>query len=108
MNVYNGDTSGLSVEQSDKKYVTLPAWVWVFVVINLLLPVLPILAVGEVGFFLPIFFGLVGAMLCVRVLKTSLPVFAKFFRCVVITLTTWMFFFVLLIFVVIFIAASRA
>lgn len=76
--------------QSGKAYVQRPAWVMVFFVICILIPIV------SLGGALPALFGLGGAGLCVSVSKTSLSVFIKVILCIGISLLAWFLWFLLI------------
>ena len=70
--------------RSGKKYIQRPAWVVVF---SILCVVIPIISVGGM---LPVFLGLAGISLNVSASKTSLPLAARLALCIVITGLAWL------------------
>jgi len=78
--------------QSGKKYIPRPAWVLVFAVMCLLVPVI------SLGGLIPAVLGFGGTAVCVSVSKTDLPSIAKVIICVIITLAAWLLVFASAIF----------
>lgn len=77
--------------KSGKKYVPSPAWVVVFSILCLLIPII------SLGGALPALLGCGGLALCVSVSKTSLPSAVRVILCTLITLLAWVLWFVLII-----------
>ena len=77
--------------QSGKQYVQRPAWVTVFAIICVLIPIV------SLGGALPAILGFAGAALCVSVSKTSLPAALRLILCTVITLLAWIVWFLLIV-----------
>ena len=77
--------------QSGKQYIQRPAWVMVFAIICILIPIV------SLGGALPVILGLGGAALCVSASKTSLPTITRVFLCTAVTLTAWLLWFFLII-----------
>jgi len=77
--------------QSGKNYIKRPAWVLVFAIICILIPIV------SLGGALPFVIGFLGATLCVSVSKSSLPTAARVILCLVITVIAWLLWFLLII-----------
>ena len=69
--------------RSGKKYVARPAWVLVFAVLCILLPIV------NLGGFIPVVLGLVGMGACVALSRKDMKTVPKVLLCVAITLAAW-------------------
>lgn len=69
--------------QSGKKYIERPAWVMIFVILCILIPVL------SLGGALPVLLGLGGAAICVGASKADLPMAVRILLCIAITALAW-------------------
>lgn len=76
--------------QSQKPYIPRPKWSIVFVILCILIPII------SLGGALPAVIGVVGALACVQISKTSLPVAARIALCILITAAAWVLWFVLI------------
>ena len=79
--------------QSGKKYVARPAWVLVFVILCIAIPII------SLGGLLNMLFGLGGMSACVAVSKTGLPTIARVLLCVLVTLVAWGCWFLLVLWI---------
>ena len=74
---------------SGKKYVPRPAWVWIFAILCLAIPII------TAGGAIPAVIGFGGAMACVALSKTELPTVVRVFLCIFATGTAWLLLFLL-------------
>ena len=77
--------------QSGKRYVTRPTWAVVFGLFNILIPVV------SLGGLIPAVLGILGAMACVGVAKSQLPLAVRVVLAVVITAFAWFLWFLLIL-----------
>lgn len=78
--------------QSGKTYIQRPAWSMVFIVLNVLIPIVSL--GGLINFLL----GIGGAAICVGTSKSAMPNAVKIVLCIVITAAAWAIWFALLLF----------
>lgn len=76
---------------SGKRYVKRPSWVWIFVVLSLLIPIV------SMGGALPAVFGMGGACACIGLSKQPIPAAVRILACTAVTAAAWILWLVLIV-----------